>query len=112
MERKITQVLWGDDHYEETLEEMIQYLIEYEELTKDEIVGMEVEFCEEANVYSDKQLFEIEDILFGELEFYEGDYFEKSVQEVLLKIKDIKYHSPFQKYIITSEDYEEVFKNL
>jgi hypothetical protein len=112
MERKIAQVLWGDDHYEETLEEMIHYMIEYEELTKDEIVGMEVEFCEEANVYSYKQLFEIEDILCGELEFYEGDYFEKAVGEVLSKIKDIKYHSPFQKYVITEDDFEEVVKKL
>ena len=53
MEKKIVKVLWGDDHYEDTLEETIHYMIEHEELYKDEIVGKQVEFCEEANVYGD-----------------------------------------------------------
>ena len=32
---------------------MIHYMIEHEELYKDGIVGKQVEFCEEANVYGD-----------------------------------------------------------
>lgn len=110
MEKQIVSVLWGDDHYEDSLEEMLHYMIEEEELSKEEIVGIEVEFCENANVYSDKQVSKIEDILYGELTLYEGDYFEKEVEQIILKIKDIKYHSPFQKYIITEEDFENAWK--
>ena len=66
MEKKIVSVLGGDDHYEDTLEEMIHYMIEYEELFKDEIVGIQVEFCVEANVYSDKEDVEIQNIIYQE----------------------------------------------
>ena len=111
MEKKIVKVLWGDDHYEDTLEEAIHYMIEHEELCKDGIVGKQVEFCEEANVYSDKDYIEIQNIIYGE-DIYVGDYFEKKREEIMTLIESVKYYSPFQKYVITEEDYEEVVKNL
>jgi hypothetical protein len=112
MEKKIVSVLWGDDHYEDTLGEMIHYMIEYEELSKDEIVGIQVEFCEEANVYSDKDYVEIQNVIYGEDCIYVGDYFEKKREEIMKLIESVKYYSPFQKYVITEEDYEEAVKSL
>ena len=75
MENKIIAVQWGD-HYEESLYKMIDYMRECEGLDEDEIVGIQVEFCEEANVYSDKDYIEIQNIIYGE-DIYVGDYFEK-----------------------------------
>ena len=112
MEKKIVKVLWGDDHYEDTLEETIHYMIEHEELYKDEIVGKQVEFCEEANVYSDKDYVEIQNIIYGEEDIYIGDYFEKKREEIMTLIESVKYYNPFQKYVITEEDYEEAIKSL
>ena len=112
MEKNIVKVLWGDDHYEDTLEEMIHYMIEYEELSKDEIVGKQVEFCEEANVYSDKDYVEIQNIIYGEEDIYIDDYFEKKREEIMKLIESVKYYNPFQKYVITEEDYEEAIKSL
>ena len=112
MEKNIVKVLCGDDHYEDTLEEMIHYLIEYEELSKDEIIGKQVEFCEEANVYSDKGYVEIQNIIYGEEDIYIGDYFEKKREEIMKLIESVKYYNPFQKYVITEEDFEEVIKSL
>ena len=112
MEKNIVKVLWGDDHYEDTLEETIHYMIEHEELYKDEIVGKQVEFCEEANVYSDKDYVEIQNIIYGEEDVYIGDYFEKKREEIMKLIESVKYYNPFQKYVITEEDYEEAIKSL
>ena len=50
--------------------------------------------------------------MYGELELYEGEYFEKAVEGVILKIKDIKYHSPFQKYIIKEEGHTINYNSL
>lgn len=113
MENKETvAVLWGDDHYEDTLEEMIDCMINGEDLSKDEIVGMEVEFCENANVYSDEDYVKIQDVIYQEADLYDNDYFAEKRTEIMKLIESVKYYSPFQKYTITEEDYEEVIKYL
>ena len=112
MEKNIVKVLWGDDHYEDTLEEMIHYMIEHEELYKDGIVGKQVEFCEEANVYSDKDYIEIQNIIYGEEDIYICNYIKKKKEEIMKLIESVKYYNPFQKYVITEEDYEEAVKSL
>lgn len=111
-EKQIVSVLWGDDHYEDSLEEMIHYMSEYEELTKEEIVGITVEFCCEADVYSSDDYIKIQNILFEGISNCEGDYFENEVIEILKKVENMKYYDPFQKYIITEEDYDDVIKTL
>ena len=57
MENKIIAVQWGD-HYEESLYEMIDYMRECEGLDEDEIVGIVVELCEEAETFIEKHLGE------------------------------------------------------
>lgn len=59
-EKDIVVVLWND-HYESSLYEMIDYLKECEELKKEEIIGMEVEFCEEASVYNDEDYYKMKE---------------------------------------------------
>lgn len=110
MGKQIVSVLWGDDHYEDSLEEMLDYMIEEEELSKEEIVGIEVEFCENANVYSDNDYTKIQDIVYQEADVYISEYFEEKRDEIMKLIGSIKYHSPFQKYVITEEDFENAWK--
>lgn len=109
-EKQIVSVLWGDDHYEDSIEEMIHYMSEYEELTKEEIVGITVEFCCEADVYSSADYCKIQDILYSEADIYVDRYFEEKRAEIMKLIESVKYHEPFQKYIITEEDYNDVIK--
>jgi len=107
-EKNIVAVLWGDDHYEDTLEEMIDYMIS-DGLTKEEIVGMEVEFCEEASVYADEDYYKIQDIVYSEADIYCDEYFQEKRREIMKLIESVKYHSPFKKYIITEKDYNDSF---
>lgn len=109
MKDKIVACLWNDDHYEDSLEEMIHYMIEYEELEKEDIISQVVEFCEEANVYSNKDYCAIQDILYSNLDQYEGEYFEKEVEAILKRVEGVKYYNPVQKYVITEEDYNAYF---
>ena len=109
--QEIIAYLWGDDHYEDSLEEMIEYMIS-DEVGKEYIIGMKIELCEEANVYSDDDYVKIQDILYEGIGQCEGDYFEREVVEILKKIEYVKYYSPFKKYTITEEDYEEVIKYM
>lgn len=111
-EKQIVSVLWGDDHYEDSLEELIHYMSEYEQLTKEEIIGITVEFCEEVNVYPNEDYVKIQDIIYGEAELYSDDYYAEKREEIMKLVESEKYHSPFQKYTITEEDYEEVIKDL
>lgn len=107
---KVVSILWGDDHYEDTIKEMIEYM-DSDGLGKQEIVGIEVELCEEANVYDEQDCQKIEDVIYGESEIYEGRYFEEKRVEIMKLIESIKYHSPFKKYIITEEDYNNTLEN-
>ena len=63
------------------------------------------------NVYSDKDYIEIQNIVYGE-DIYVGDYFEKKREEIMTLIESVKYYNPFQKYVITEEDFEEAIKSL
>lgn len=107
-EKIISAVLWND-YYEDSLYEMIDYLKEYEELTKEEIVGQEVEFCEKANVYDKNDYYKIQDIIYSESDIYCDEYFQEKRREIMELVESVKYHSPFKKYIITEEDYDDSF---
>lgn len=106
---KVVSILWGDDHFEDTIEEMIEYM-ESDGLSKEDIVGIEVELCEDANVYDKQDCQKIEDILYEGIGQCEGDYFEEKVIEIMKLVESVKYHSPFKKYIITEEDFENALK--
>lgn len=110
-QKEIIAYLWGDDHYEDSLEEMIEYM-EFCDLSKDEIVGIEIELCEKANVYLEEDYIKIQDIIYGESEIYDDDYFQNTRDEIMKLIESVKYYSPFKKYTITEEDYEEVIKDM
>ena len=47
-----------------------------------------------------------------EEDVYIGDYFEKKREEIMKLIESVKYYNPFQKYVITEEDFEEAIKSL
>ena len=108
MENKIIAVQWGD-HYEESLYEMIDYMRECEGLDEDEIVGIEVELCEEANVYSDKDYKAIQDIIYDECEIYDNTYFQEKREKIMELVDSVKYYNSVKKYIITKKDYDYSF---
>jgi hypothetical protein len=97
--------LYESDHYEDSLEELIHWLINYEELEKEDIVGQIVELNIHKRVYTNSQITEIEDILYNGIEQCEGEYFEREVNEIISKIKEVKYYQCVEKYTITEEDY-------
>jgi len=96
----------------ETTDESLWEIIEYlkgSDIDDEDIVGMDLEICEEANVYSNADYVKIQDILYSEADLYCDEYFDKAREEILNKVESVKYLNPIKKYIITKEDLEDYY---
>jgi hypothetical protein len=94
---------------DESLWEIIQYMVD-NDIEKEDIIGTVLEVCEETSVYSNVDYIKIQDILYAEIDIYEGEYFEREIAEILKKVENVKYLNPVSKYTIDETDWEDYLR--
>lgn len=110
MENRDIMYVWDDTNFESELGEVINYLIDTEELEKEDIIGYKLDIAEKEQAIDEKTISKMQDILHNRCEdrYDSGDYLEDKIREVFDKLKAIEMYYPSgENYIITEEDYND-----
>jgi hypothetical protein len=104
--------IYDDDRFEKDLYEVINYLIEVDELEKEDIIGYKLDIAEKEQAIDEKTISKMEEILHNRCEerYDSGTYLEDRIQEIFDKLKTIEMYYPSgETYTITEEDYNDYF---
>jgi len=104
--------VYNDDKFERALYEVINYLIEVDELEKEDIVGYKLDVAEKEQAIDEKTINKMWDIIQNRCEerYDSGTYLEDKLDKIFEQLKAIQMYYPSgETYTITEEDYNDYF---
>lgn len=104
--------VYDDTRFDNSLWEVINYLIDVEELEKEDIVGFVLDVAEKEQSVDDEIINEMADLLYDRCEdrFDDNEYLENKLKKIFDQFRNIKMYYPSgETYTITEEDYNDYF---